>query len=333
MHAGIVGAGAWGTALAIIARQAGADVTIWAYESETARAINQTHTNPVFLPAARLDPAINATNDLRDLDDCDVWFVVVPSSFVSGVCARLRQYRRSRRVVCVCSKGIESGTGRLMTELVGDTLETEQVAVLSGPSFAEEVATGKPTAVTAAGNDRELDCIVNALAGRTFRVYRSHDRAGVSLGGALKNVIAIACGIATGLDLGHNARAALISRGLMEIIRFGGALGAKPETLTGLSGLGDLVLTCTGELSRNLSFGMALGKGRTPDELLADRHDSVEGAVTAGSVMTRARQLGVEMPITEAVHDVLENRATPSDVVDRLLERPTGTEFPGENRR
>jgi len=323
---GIVGAGAWGTALACAARRAGSGAVLWAHEAETVEAINVRHENSDFLPGVPLDAGIVATGDMTDLASSDIVLLVTPSAHLGRVCDALRPHLPETIPLCVCTKGIELETGRLMTEVAASALDRHDIAGLSGPSFAAEVAAGLPTAVTVAGRPDKTEAIAEALAGPVFRIYRSDDVTGIEVGGAVKNVIAIACGIAAGRGLGHNARAAVISRGLNEIARLGMALGGRRETLMGLSGLGDLVLTCTGELSRNLTFGLGIGRGETVEALMADRRSVVEGAATAPAVVALARRLDIAMPIAEAVDDVLAGRLDVDSAIERLLARPAGHE-------
>jgi len=327
LHLGIVGAGAWGTALACAARRAGADVTLWAHEAETVDTINNSHTNPVFLPEVALDTGIAATRDLQDLATCHALLLVAPSSHLDPVCRSLAPHINASVPVCVCTKGIQLETGRLMTEVAAHAMGRETVCGLSGPSFAAEVAAGLPTAVTVAGMETDVEVIARCLAGPMFRIYRSDDVVGIEIGGAVKNVIAIACGIAMGRGLGNNARAAVISRGLAEMARLGEILGARRETLMGLSGLGDLVLTCTGELSRNFTFGKGLGQGHTIADLMAGRTSVVEGAVTAPAVVALAGRIGVDMPIANAINDVIAGQSSLDQAIERLLARPAGDEF------
>jgi len=327
LHLGIAGAGAWGTALACAARRAGVDVTLWAHEAETVDAINNDHANPVFLPGVALDPGIAATRNLHDLGVCDALLLVAPSSHLDAVCRNLAPHITASVPVCVATKGIQLETGRLMTEVAAHALDRKVMCGLSGPSFAAEVAAGLPTAVTVAGTESHVDLIARCLAGPMFRIYRSDDVTGIEIGGAVKNVIAIACGIAMGRGLGNNARAAVISRGLAEMARLGEVLGARRETLMGLSGLGDLVLTCTGELSRNFTFGKGLGEGRTIADLMAGRTSVVEGAVTAPAVVALADRIGVEMPIAGAINDVITGQSSLDQAIERLLARPAGDEF------
>ena len=324
---GIVGAGAWGTALACAARRAGSSVLLWAHESETVAAINENHENPTFLADTTLDPAIAATTSLEAMDACDLVLLVAPSAHLGAVAARLAPHLAATTPVCVCTKGIEAGTGRLMTQVAADALKRQDLAALSGPSFAAEVAADLPTAVTVAGPPEVVEAVSAGLGGPAFRIYRSDDVIGVEIGGAVKNVIAIACGIADGRGLGLNARAALISRGLAEMVRLGQAMGGRRETQMGLSGLGDLVLTCTGTLSRNYTFGQGLGRGESAARLMEGRSSVVEGAATAPAVAELAQRLAVEMPICAAVNDVLAGTSDVASAIAGLLARRPGEEF------
>ena len=324
---GIVGAGAWGTALACAARRTGSDVVLWAHEPETVAAINERHENPIFLPGVALDPAIAATDSLARVGACDLVLLVAPSAHLGAVATALAPHLPAATPVCVCTKGIEARTGRLMTQVAAAALARTDLAALSGPSFAAEVAAELPTAVTVAGPGATVAAVAAALGGPAFRVYHSDDVAGIEIGGAVKNVIAIACGIADGRGLGLNARAALISRGLAEMVRLAQAMGGRRETQMGLSGLGDLVLTCTGTLSRNYTFGQGLGRGETPADLMRGRSSVVEGAVTAPAVAELAQRKAVDMPICCAVNDVLAGRTDVATAIAGLLARPPGEEF------
>ena len=324
---GIIGGGAWGTALAMSARRAGNEVLLWAYEPDTVEAINARHENPVFLPGIQLDPAIRATSEIIHAADQDIVLLVMPSAHFREIVAGMPGLFPLGAIACVCTKGIEAGTGSLMTEIAAEELPGEQIAALSGPSFAADVARDLPTAVTVAGQGEVPERLSAALSSRNFRIYQSDDLIGIEIGGAVKNVIAIACGIAMGRGLGDNARAALISRGLAEIVRLGTALGGRAETLMGLSGLGDLVLTATGEKSRNYGAGLELGRGRSFAAIMANRRSVVEGAVAAPAVLALARRHGIEMPICAAVDEVLAGRLTVDDAVASLMMRPAGSEF------
>jgi glycerol-3-phosphate dehydrogenase (NAD(P)+) len=319
MRVGVVGAGAWGTALAQVVAANG-EVRLWAREPEVVEAVNRAHENPLFLKGLALDPAIRATGDLAELEDCDFHLVVTPAQHLRTVLAGLPA---GGQPLVLCAKGIEEGSGLLMHEVAAAVQPDSPIAVLSGPTFAHEVAAGLPTAVTLAAEDPVLgEKLVARIARPAFRPYYSDDVAGAEVGGAVKNVLAIACGVVEGRGLGQNARAALISRGFAEMTRFGLAKGARPETLAGLAGLGDLVLTCSSTSSRNFSLGKGIGEGARAADLLADRRTVAEGAFTAPVLRRAADALGVDMPIVAAVCDLLDGTAKVDEVVGRLLARP-----------
>lgn len=323
---GIIGAGAWGTALALVARRAGRKAILWAHETETVAAIRERRENP-FLPGVKLDPEIAATTDMKEAAAADAILLVPPAQHLRPVAAALAQHVKKNIPIVICAKGIESKTGALMSDALAAAMPHARTCVLSGPTFATEVARGLPTAVTLASADETAGAaLARALTSRHFRIYRSDDVIGAQLGGAVKNVIAIACGVVMGRGLGDNARAALITRGLAEIARLARAMGAKPETIMGLSGLGDLALTCTGEQSRNLSLGMALGRGERIADILAKRRSVAEGVATAGSVVTLAARYGVEMPIAAAVDAVANKGADIDATIAALLARPSAQE-------
>lgn len=316
---GVIGGGAWGTALAQVAASAGREVLLWAMEGEVVEAINARHENPLFLPKAALDPAIRATGDLSELADCGAWLVVTPAQHMRSVLERAPRFGGP---LVLCSKGIEERSGKLLHEVARETCPNAQVAVLSGPTFAHEVAAGLPTAVTLAADDPATAKALRAsLARPTFRIYVSDDVAGAEIGGAVKNVLAIACGVVEGAGLGQNARASLIARGFAEMTRFGLALGARRDTLAGLSGLGDLVLTCSSASSRNYSLGVGLGQGRAAAELMEDRRTVAEGAFTAPVLARLAQSRGIDMPIVDAVDRLLKGASVDS-VLESLLSRP-----------
>jgi len=319
MKIGVIGGGAWGTALAQVAA-AGGEVLLWAFEPEVVDAINLSHLNPIFLAGVPLSPAIRATGDLGELAACDALLVVTPAQHMRRI---LGDAPVGQRPLILCSKGIEAETMALMSEAAKETCPGAPIAVLSGPTFASEVAKGLPTAVTLACAD---DAVAAGLAQRIarpgFRPYRSTDVIGAEIGGAVKNVLAIACGVVEGSGLGKNARAALITRGFAEMTRFGLARGARPETLAGMSGLGDLVLTCSSEQSRNFSLGLGLGQGRSAESLMADRRTVAEGAHTAPVLVQAARKVGGEMPISEAVASLLEGKVSVQAAIEALLARP-----------
>lgn len=319
MRIGVIGGGAWGTALAQVATKGDAPVTIWAREDDVVASINETHENASFLPGIPLSPSIRATGDLAGLAGAEALLIVVPAQFLRSV---LAQTPVAGRPLVLCAKGIEAGTRKLVAEVARELHPDAPVAVLSGPTFAHEVAKGLPTAVTLACEDEDLrDSLAARLAGPAFRTYGSPDVTGAEIGGAVKNVLAIACGVVEGAGLGLNARAALIARGFAEMTRFGVARGGRAETLAGLSGLGDLVLTCSSTNSRNFSLGVGLGQGRSAAELLADRRTVAEGAATAPVLREAAAAAGVDMPVTQAVCALLEGTPV-GDVVDALLSRP-----------
>ena len=320
---GIVGAGAWGTALSWVVRRAGSDVVLWAHRPETAETIGLRRTNPDYLPGIALDAAVRATSDLAEVADCDALLMVVPAQVTREIGAALAPALRPDTPVAVCSKGIEQITGALMSEVVGDVLPGRPIAVLSGPTFAIEVARGLPTAVTIACGDGDAAQVFGAaLGGPHFRPYRSDDVIGTEIGGAIKNVMAIACGVTEGRGLGENARAALITRGLAEMTRLCLAKGGRAETMMGLGGIGDLVLTCASEKSRNYALGFALGRGEKLESLMAGRLTVAEGVFSAPAAIALAQRLGIEMPIAAAVDGILNRGADVDEVIEGLLSRP-----------
>ena len=322
---GVIGAGAWGTALAQVLTSDGSEVLLWARETDLAEEINADRTNRRYLPSARLAPGITATGDLTRFARLPAALVVVPAQFLGAVLADLPQGARD---LVLCAKGIEAGSGRLMAEVAAGAAPGASVAVLSGPTFAHEVAAGLPTAVTLACADgrEQWRRLAPAIARPAFRPYYSDDVTGAEIGGAVKNVLAIACGVVDGLRLGENARASLIARGYAEMLRFGLARGARSETLAGLCGLGDLVLTCSSTSSRNYSLGLALGEGIGAPVALSGRSSVAEGAHTAPVLRAIARAEAIDMPIVEAVCRLLEGEAPAGVVVAELLARPLRAE-------
>ncbi len=320
MKIGVIGGGAWGTALAQVAARGGAEpVLLWAREPEVVAGINDARLNHAFLPGVALAASIRATGSLDDLAGCDALLVVAPAQHVRGVLAALPA---GDVPLVLCAKGIEAGTKLLVGEVARAVRLGAPVAVLSGPTFAHEVAAGLPTAVTLACADAEVRAQLGArLASPSFRPYASDDVVGAEIGGAVKNVLAVACGVVEGAGLGQNARAAVIARGFAEMTRFGLARGAMARTLSGLSGLGDLVLTCSSTSSRNFSLGVGLGRGGAAAELLADRRTVAEGAFTAPVLAEAARDVGVDMPVTDAVVRLLDGEPL-RGVVEALLARP-----------
>lgn len=325
---GILGAGAWGTALAMAAARAGRSVVLQAHEAEVADAINANHNNATYLPGVTLDAAIRATTDVAEAVQADAVLLVAPAQFLRTVLAQAKPHWKAGTPAVICAKGIEQGTFKLMSDIVVETLgDAAPVAVLSGPTFAIEVAKEMPTAVTLACIEEDLgQSLCEALSSRRFRPYYSYDVIGAQLGGAVKNVLAIACGIVEGRGLGDNARAALITRGLAEIARLGVVMGADERTLMGLSGLGDLTLTCNAMQSRNFSLGVLLGQGQSLKDILAERKSVTEGVHTAAVVTEIARQHQVDMPICQAVDAVLNLCADLDSVIDGLLTRPLNVE-------
>lgn len=330
----VIGSGAWGTALAQCARVAGREVILWARRETVAESINTRHQNPEFLPEIPLDPLLRATTDLEEaLQQADMVLLVVPSQFLRMVASKVATVLDRPTPLLLCAKGVESGSGALMTEVVAQELANHPLGVLSGPNFAAEVARGLPTATTVATEDSAGPRLVASLRTPSFRPYLTTDLIGAEVGGAVKNVLAIACGIARGRDLGENARAALITRGLVEVGRLAVALGGRLETVMGLAGLGDLVLTCSSEQSRNMAFGIALGQGRSQADILAERHGVVEGVVNSVSITSLAHRHGIEMPICEAVNRILNDNADIDRVIRQLLERPLKIETAGNEQR
>jgi glycerol-3-phosphate dehydrogenase (NAD(P)+) len=324
MKLGIIGGGAWGTALAQVASADGRETLLWALEAEVVEAVNSRHENPIFLAGVPLNQSIRATCDFTELDSCDAWLVVTPAQHMRSILERASDFEKP---IVLCAKGIEERSGQLLHKVAKEICPGAPVAVLSGPTFAHEVAKGLPTAVTLAAEDLALaEQLRDRIKQPAFRIYVSDDLAGAEIGGAVKNVLAIACGVVEGKGLGQNARAALIGRGFAEMTRFGLAFGAKRETLAGLSGLGDLVLTCSSTSSRNYSLGKGIGEGRSAAELLSDRKTVAEGAFTAPVLARLAREKGIDMPIVEGVDALIDGRANVDQVLGALLSRPSKSE-------
>jgi glycerol-3-phosphate dehydrogenase (NAD(P)+) len=318
-HIGVVGAGAWGSALANVAARAGRRVTLWARDPRVADLIVQRRESPK-LPGVRLENLVTVTGAL-EVFDAAALLVAVPAQAVRFVASALAPLLREGTPVIACAKGIERVTGRFMTEVIAECAPQAEPGILSGPSFAADVARGLPTAVTLAAREETLaGALAGALGSPNFRPYHSTDLRGVEIGGAAKNVLAIAAGIVEGRRLGASAAAALITRGFAELVRFGRGFGARPETLTGLSGLGDLILTCSSRQSRNFSLGIALGEGRSLEA--AQRGKLVEGVFTASVLNEMANARGIEMPIAAAVAAVLEGGMDIDAAIESLLSRP-----------
>lgn len=319
----VIGAGAWGTTLAALVHEIGHNTRIWAFEEEVARSINSSNENTRYLGGVILPKGLKASANIATMSRADAILLVTPAQHTRKIASKLAPHLSDGVPVVICSKGIEKSTGALLSEVVAEVLPVAPIAVLSGPTLAGEVSRGRPTAVTIAAAEATLaETLVAALGCPRFRPYATSDVIGAQIGGALKNVVAIACGIVAGLGFGQNARAALITRGLAEITRFALAKGAEAATLAGLSGLGDLVLTATSEDSRNYSLGLALGQGGVAAEILEQRHTVAEGAFTAGAVARTAETLGIEMPVTRAVDLIINDGAEMAAVVDDILTRP-----------
>ncbi|MET0181705.1 MAG: NAD(P)H-dependent glycerol-3-phosphate dehydrogenase [Caulobacterales bacterium] len=319
----VVGAGAWGTALAQVAAAAGREVAIWANEPEVVTAINERHENSMFLPGQKLHPGIRAFGNVAAAARADVILFAPPAQHVRSVLKRLAPALAAGAPLVLCAKGVEQGSSALMTEVAAAEAPHAAIAVLSGPGFAKDVARGLPTATTIACEDQSLgQALVAALGQTSFRPYLTDDLVGAEIGGAVKNVIAIACGVAEGRSLGEGARSALITRGFAELSRLGQAMGARAETLSGLCGLGDLVLTCVSMSSRNTSLGVALGQGRSLKEILAERISVAEGVASAPAVAALAKKHGVEMPICAAVDAILSDKISVDAAIEALLSRP-----------
>ena len=320
---GVMGGGAWGTALAQVCARAGREVILWAREPDVVESVNARHENVSFLAGIPLEPQIRATGQLSDLAGADLVLAVPPAQHMRTTLLAFAPHARPGLPVLLCSKGVEQGSLKLMTEVLAETLPEAAPAVLSGPSFAGEVARGLPTAVTLACPDMaQAEQLAEAIATPMFRPYFATDMIGAEAGGAVKNVLAIACGIVEGRGLGRSAHAALITRGFSELTRLAIALGGEAETVAGLCGLGDLVLTCSSPQSRNMSVGLALGKGLTLEEALTGKLSVAEGVASAPAVRDLARKLGVETPICEAVAAILDGRVGVDVAIQALLSRP-----------
>jgi glycerol-3-phosphate dehydrogenase (NAD(P)+) len=324
---GVIGGGAWGTALAQVLARAGLEPVLWAMEAEVVAAINAEHANPLFLPGVDLEPVIRASGNLADLAGCELVLAVAPAQHLRAALSAFAPHARPGVTVMLCAKGVEQGTLKLMAEVLADTIPGAAPAVLSGPSFAGEVARGLPTAVTLAAPTLDAaQALAETIASPAFRPYASDDMAGAEAGGAVKNVLAIACGVVEGRGLGRSAHAALITRGFAELTRLAVALGGRAETVAGLCGLGDLVLTCSSPQSRNYSVGLALGRGETLAETLAGKRTVAEGVASAPAVVGLAQRLGVETPICAAVDAILAGRVGVDAAIAGLLSRPLRAE-------
>ena len=325
---GVVGGGAWGTALAQTLAQSGMDVRLWAYEADTVREINDHHTNAIFLPGVTLDERLVATGSLAEICTSKLILLVPPAQHLRRIGEQMAKHTAPGTPVMICAKGIEQTTGLLLGDVLEEVLPQASTGAISGPSFAAEVARGLPAALTVACADEKLgERVAQSIGSRHLRAYWTDDLIGVQLGGAIKNVLAIAAGIVDGRKLGASAHAALVTRGFAEMRRFAGALGARPETLTGLSGLGDLLLTCGSPQSRNMSLGRALGEGRSLAEILGQRRAVTEGVYTARAVVRIAGERGIDVPISSAVQKIVDEDLSVDDAIKSLMSRPLRAEI------
>ena len=325
---GVIGGGAWGTALAHLVAAAGTKSLLWARDAAMVETINQIRKNTQYLPDIQLDPRLRATHDLAEVCQADSILLVVPAQAVRGITKKIAGLASAPVPLICCAKGLEIGTGLLMSEIINETLPDHPMGCLSGPTFAAEAARGVPTAVTLAIPDPALGAaLAAAISTTTFRPYISDDVIGAEVGGAVKNVLAIACGVVAGIGMGENSRAALITRGLAEATRLATALGGRSETLSGLAGLGDLAMTCASRQSRNFRFGEALGQGLPLVKILGDMGGVVEGRHTAEAAAKRAAEMKIDMPICQAVDAVLNQDADLRATIDGLMRRPLRMEI------
>lgn len=333
----VIGAGAWGTAIAIVLGRRGEhDVRLWAHETEVCESINSRHVNELFLAGCTIPDAVVASNNLEQaLRAAEIVVSVMPSHHTRRLFLAMLPHLHADMLFVSATKGIENDTYLRMTEVITEVLRqspqpfSARIGALSGPTFAKEVALNQPTALAVASTDKELGSVIQKeFSDPRFRVYTNDDVVGVELGGSLKNIVAIAAGVCDGLGLGHNSVAALITRGLAEIMRLVVACGGRPETMAGLAGLGDLVLTCTGGLSRNRTVGVELGHGRNLNDIIAGMHGMVaEGVLTTNAAVGLARKMGVEMPITEQMHAILQQGKSPQEAIRDLMGRPSTSEL------
>jgi len=321
---GVIGGGAWGTALSIVANRAGSKVMLGTRNSNVIASISERRTNDIYLPSIFIDPNIKVTDNFAEVCNNDILIIATPSHCLRTVCISISDVLSPKVTVVIACKGLERGSVLLMSEVVREILPQNPIAIISGPNFADEAAKGLPTATTIACADKsKWDMLSYALGGRLFRPYMSDDIIGTQIGGIVKNVIAVACGIAEGRNMGRNAHAALVTRGFAEMSRLALAKGGRYETLMGLSGLGDLILTSSSPKSRNMAFGIEIGRGKSKDELLASLgRTAVEGVVSAESVSKLAKKHGISMPICDAVYQILYENAPVDAVIEALLERP-----------
>ena len=325
---GIIGGGAWGTALAQNFANAEKDVILWAREEDLVTAINNQHENTLFLPGVKLHENIKATGSLSVAAKADILLIVTPAQHLRSTLEAMKGDLNETKPVVICAKGVEINSGLLLSQIAQEAAPKSPLAILTGPTFAAEIARGLPSAVTLAMKDKDAaEKLAEALNSRSLRMYASDDIIGAQIGGAVKNVIAIACGVIEGKKLGDSARAALVTRGLAEIARLGSALGAKKETLMGMCGVGDLILTCSSMQSRNFSLGYALGQGETLESILAKRNSVTEGVHTAKALAVMAKNNAVEMPISEAMNSCLSEGCSVDTMIEKMLDRPVKAEM------
>lgn len=324
---GVLGAGAWGTALALTAARAGNNVVLWGRDANAVSQMRSRNINAKYLPGITFDEDLNATTDISQVAACDLILAVTPAQSTRAICTLLADHKVGRTPIILCAKGIERSSGKLLSQVVSEVLPAATIGMLSGPSFADDVARGLPTAVTVAANEMDAaSSFCEALASPSFRPYASDDLTGVQIGGALKNVLAIACGAVVGRKLGASALAALTARGFAELSRLGAAMGARPETMTGLSGLGDLVLTCSSTQSRNFSFGIKLGQGTQAKDLIANGTKLAEGAHSARIAVDLGDKLGIDLPICKTVAGMIDKDISVDDALSNLMARPLRSE-------
>lgn len=320
---GVIGGGAWGTALAQSLASNGRNMVMWAREQEVVDSVNNDHENKPFLAGIPLSENLKATHDLREASSKDILLIVTPAQYVRTTLESIKDDIEDGKPVVICSKGIEMDTGLLLSQVAEQVSPDATTAILTGPTFASEIAKGLPSAVTIGVRDNDVGLELQSVIGvHGFRPYITSDIVGTQLGGAIKNVIAIACGVVTGRKLGESARAAILTRGVAEIARLGVAMNAKRETLLGMCGIGDLMLTCSSMQSRNFSLGAALGEGKSLNDVLSGRNAVTEGVYTAKSTLALAKQHAVDMPISEAVSHLMEDGYTIDDAIEEMLNRP-----------
>lgn len=331
---GVIGAGAWGTALAQMLSNEGRDVMLWAREADVVKDINEHHENTEYLPSVELHENLKASTALEEVAQRDVLLIVTPAQHLRSTLNEIKDQYREDQAIVICAKGIELESGLLLSQVAKDVIPNAKIAVMTGPTFASEVARGLPAAVTIGVKDAELGAkLQEILGGKRFRPYVTEDIVGVQLGGAIKNVVAIACGVVYGRQLGESARAALLTRGVAEIARLGVAMGAKKQTLLGMCGIGDLMLTASSMQSRNFSLGAALGEGKSMESILSQRNAVTEGVHTAKATLDLAKQNAVDMPITEAVYKCLHEGLSIEDAIEDMLNRPFKYDMKGKEKR